>query len=105
MIITIASKAIPKIRPVGIHKGEVTHHHDQLATTPTCASFNPRNKRNNSIGKLKPELVLDFDIRQHFYFIPILLSLFSLFSDLVKKLYFGQNRTSDNEFIPNSCLI
>ena len=61
-----ANIAIPKTNPTGIQSGEVTHHQDQLATTPTSASFNPKNKRNNSIGKLRPEFVLDFDI---FYFL------------------------------------
>jgi hypothetical protein len=37
------------IIPAGIHRGEVTHHHDQEATTPT-----PANLRYRKIRKMKP---------------------------------------------------
>lgn len=38
----------------GIHRGDVTHHHDQLVTWPISANFNVRNIKNN----IDPMLIL-----------------------------------------------
>lgn len=46
---------------IGIHKGEVTHHQDQSATTPICASFSIRNTINTNPNRptpLEEELLL-----------------------------------------------
>ena len=62
IIIMIANIAILKTKQTGIHKGDVTHHQDQVDTTPTSPNFNPKNKRNIKNGALIALLPLDFAI-------------------------------------------
>jgi hypothetical protein len=50
--LTIA-KNPPKITTINtanIHSGDVTHHHDQLATGPYSVSFNTRKIKNTTTG-------------------------------------------------------
>ncbi len=35
--------------PNEIHNGEVTHHQDQVATTPIPANFNTKNIKNTTV--------------------------------------------------------
>lgn len=44
----IPTIAIPTVK--GIHSGAVTHHHDQVATCPTSASFKVKNIRNKIVN-------------------------------------------------------
>jgi hypothetical protein len=43
----------------GIHKGEVTHHHDQVIL---FVSFKIKNTRNKTVPKPIPLLFLSFDM-------------------------------------------
>ena len=51
-------KNIPKTKIIGIHKGEVTHHHDQFATSPIFANFITKKTINKIVPKPNEVLVV-----------------------------------------------
>jgi hypothetical protein len=58
--------ANPTTITIGIQIGEVTHHHDHLATGPISANLSTRNIRNTVVPIPIPELLFDSAILIYF---------------------------------------
>ena len=69
-MITKAIDTIAKPKRIGIHKGEVTHHHDQVATCPM-----PANLRVKKIRKRTVPIPMPLDV---------VFCLFMLFAFMIK---------------------
>ena len=66
-ITTAAIATIAKPSKIGIHSGEVTHHHDQVATCPMPASLRVKKIRNKTMPIPRP-LDVDFCLFMLFAF-------------------------------------
>jgi len=70
-----AIHAIASIKRIGIHNGDVTHHHDQAATCPIPASLRVKKIRKRTVPIPMP-LDVDFCLSMLFVFMINLISFF-----------------------------